>query len=132
MNKVIYIGQVPQQYLDEFGDEGQYFEFNDKKFYYALEFNVEEGTATLIDTCNRSVTMDYTNYAEIAFAMGKIAEVQKEYQDIQDEMEEFLYLFPKASYVGEFTTEKQEDSCYSAADMTNAAAQGFRDGRAFR
>ena len=131
MNKVIYIGQVPQQYLDEFGDEGQYFEFNDKKFYYALEFNVEEGTATLIDTCNRSMPMDYTNYDEIAFAMGEIAEVQKEYQDIQDEMEEFLDLVPEASYVRE-VTEKQEDSCYSAAGMASAAAQGFRGGRAFR
>lgn len=132
MNKVIYIGQVPQQYLDEFGDEGQYFEFNDKKFYYALEFNVEEGAATLIDTCNRSMPMDYTNYDEIAFAMSNIAEVQKEYQDIQDEMEEFLDLVPAASYVREVTTEEQEGSCYSAADMATAAAQGFRDGRAFR
>ena len=131
MNKVIYIGQVPQQYLDEFGDGGHYFEFNNKKFYYALEFNVEEGTATLIDTCNRSMPMDYTNYDEIAFAMSNIAEVQKEYQDIQDEMEEFLDLVPEASYVRE-VTEEQEDSCYSAADMATAAAQGFRDGRAFR
>ena len=131
MDKVIYIGQVPQQYLDEFGDEGQYFEFNDKKFYYALEFNVEEGTAILIDTCNRSVPMDYTNYEEIAFAMSNIAAVQNEYQDIQDEMEEFLELVPAASCVSE-VTEKQEGSCYSAADMATAAAQGFRDGRAFR
>ena len=131
MNRVIYIGQVPQQYLDEFGDEGQYFEYNDKKFYYALEFNVEEGTATLIDTCKRSMPMDYTNYAEIAFAMSNIAEVQQEYQDIQDEMQEFLDLVPTASCVGE-VTEKQEDSCYSAADMATAAAQGFRYGRAFR
>ena len=132
MNKVIYIGQVPQQYLDEFGDEGQYFEFNDKKFYYALEFNVEEGAATLIDTCNRSMPMDYTNYEEIAFAMSNIAEVQKEYQDIQDEMEEFLDLVPAASYVGEVTTEELEGACFSAADMAAAAAPGFRDGRAFR
>lgn len=130
MDKVIYIGQVPQQYLDEFGYEGQYFEFNDKKFYYALEFNVEKGTATLIDTYNRSVPLDYTHYEEIAFAMSNIAAVQNEYQDIQDEMEEFLELVPAASCVSE-VTEKQEDSCYSAADMATAAAQGFRDGRAF-
>ncbi len=128
MNKVIYIGQVPQQYLDE----GQYFEFNGKQFYYALEFNVKEGTATLIDTCNRSMPMDYTNFDEIAFAMSNIAEIQKEYQDIQDEMEEFLDLVPAASYVVEVTTEEQEGSCYSVADMATAAAQGFRDGRAFR
>ena len=132
MNKVIYIGQVPQQYLELSWVEGTYFEFNGKQFYYALEFNVEEGNATLIDTCNRSMPMDYINYEEIAFAMSKIAEVQKEYQDIQDEMEEFLDLVPAASCVGEFTTEKQEDPCYSAADMATAAAQGFRDGRAFR
>ena len=98
MNKVIYIGQVPQQYLDEFGDEGQYFEYNDKKFYYTLEFNVEECAATLIDTCNRSMPMDYTNYEEIAFAMRNIADVQREYQDIKDEMEEYLDLVPAASY----------------------------------
>ena len=131
MNKVIYIGQVPQQYQDAFGEGGQYFEFNDKQFYYALEFNVEEGTATLIDTCNRSMPMDYTNFDEIAFAMSNIAEIQKEYQDIQDEMEEFLDLVPEASYVRE-VTEEQEGSCYSAADMATAATQGFRDGRAFR
>ena len=132
MNKVIYIGQVPQEYLDEFGDEGQYFEYNDKQFYYALEFNVEEGTATLIDTCNRSMPMDYTNFDEIAFAMSNIAKVQEEYQDIQDEMEEFLDLVPAASCVDEVTTEEQEGSYYSAADTATAAARGFRDSRAFR
>lgn len=103
MNKVIYIGEVPEQYLEEFGDEGQYFEFNDKKFYYALEFNFEDGTATLIDTCDRIMPMDSTNYEEIAFAMNQLATLQNSYQDLQDEMAEFIDVIPAAAYVRDVT-----------------------------
>lgn len=103
MNKVIYIGEVPEQYLEQFGDEGQYFEFNDKKFYYALEFNFEDGCATLTDTCGRSMPMDYSSYEEIAFAMAELAALQNTYQDLQDEMADFIDAIPATTYVRDVT-----------------------------
>ncbi len=126
------IGQVPAKYLGRF-DDGDYFEFADKKFYYKLEFNFEDGTATLYDTCNRIMPMDYTNYEELSFSIGELAALQNAYQDLKDETEDFTSIVPAESYVREVLEETEpEYSCYLAADMASAAAQGFRDGRAYQ
>ena len=76
--------------------------------------------------------LDGNKVYSVVVENGEVYSGVKTFKDIQDEMEEFLDLVPTASYVGEVTTEEQEGSCYSAADMATAAAQGFRDGRAFR
>lgn len=88
MIKTIYIGLVPQEYLNIGTDD--LFQYNENYYYYKLEFDLADGCATLTDTCGRFMPLDMTNYGEIAYALQKVEELQDEYNDLEDEMANFM------------------------------------------
>lgn len=88
MIKTIFIGLVPQEYLNMGTDD--LFQFGENYYYYKLEFYLADGCATLTDTCGRFMPLDMTNYGEIAYALQKVEEFQDEYNDIEDGMTTFL------------------------------------------
>lgn len=88
MIKTIYIGLVPQEYLNMGTDD--LFQHGENYYYYKLEFDLADGCATLTDTCGRFMPLDMTNYGEIAYALQKVEEFQEGYNDLEDEMASFM------------------------------------------
>lgn len=97
MNKTIYIGEVPAEYL-EMGTE-ELFQYEGQFYYFELTFNFADGCAQLRDTCNRMIPFDYTNYAEIAVGLDTMATLQQEYQDLSEEIEDFQASIPATTRV---------------------------------
>lgn len=92
MIKTIYIGLVPQEYLNMGTDD--LFQYDDNYYYFKLEFYLADGCATLTDTCGRSMPIDMTNYGEISCALDCVANYQNQYNDLQEDMDEFLQGVP--------------------------------------
>ena len=92
MIKTIYIGLVPQEYLN-MGTE-DLFVYNDNYYYYKLDFDMADGCATLTDTCGRFMPMDMTSYDEISYALNCVADFQDQYNELQEGMDEFLHSVP--------------------------------------
>lgn len=93
MNKTIYIGEVPQDYLEMGGSEGL-FKKDGRYYYYTLEFDLEDGCARLTDTCNRMMPLDMTNYMEIATALDAVANFQEQFESLKEQMDGFIDTVP--------------------------------------
>ena len=93
MNKTMYFGEVPKEYLDQ-SDTDELFQYQGKFYYYELTFNFSDGCAQLRDTCNRMMPFDYTTYDEMVVAFQAMATLQDSYNCLKVDMEKFESFIP--------------------------------------